>query len=402
MAFTQGTGHQLTAKRWDSLLHEAVEQKNPFKGMEGADKGGEGSIDSSVANYPIVVKKQLGKESGDRITMGLVHGSVSTTPWNDGKAANETLSGSEIGLLFSNLAVHVAHWRQGIAVTGKNTLQRSPFDLLSVAKDRLATAISQYKYKSIFFTFYAGRSPNVFRELGSTAAAPVAHPNIVYGQDKSALAGMDATDIVNFAMIERLRTAWQETHINPITLDGDECLLFLVHPRGGYTLRADSAWKDAQINGGVRGDANKMFQNTLGKAAGIYVKESDGIDTAKAYSALTTNSSAGTAGSIDAISAATVGFGAATDYRMNLLIGANAIARAVALDEYMERDKNDDYKNKYGFGGGLIWGDRRADFSQAADTGTDGTTNNQSSILVYSYSPNVNSNFTGPAFTAAS
>lgn len=401
MAFTQGTSNQLTAKRWDSLLHEAVESKNPFKGMEGKDKGGEGSIDSTVANYPIVVKTQLGKESGDRITMGLVHGSTSSTPWNDGKAANETLSGSEIGLAFSNLAVHVAHWRQGIAVTGKNTVQRSPFDLLSVAKDRLATAIAQYKYRSIFFTFYAGRSPNVFRELGSTAAAPSAHPNIIYGADKSALTGMDATDIVNFALVERLRTAVNESNINPISLDGDDTYLFLVHPRGGYTLRADSAWKDAQIGGGVRGEANKMFQNTIGKAAGIFVKESNDIDTAKAYSALTTNSAAGTAGSIDSISAATVGFGAATDYRMNLLIGANAIARAVALEEYMERDKNDDYKNKYGFGGGLIWGDRRADFSKAADTGTDGETNNQSSILVYSYSPNVNSNFSGPGFDAA-
>jgi N4-gp56 family major capsid protein len=401
MAYTQGTSNQLTVKRWDSLLHEAVEQKLAFKGMIGKDKGGEGSLDSETSNYPIVEKTQLGKESGDRITLGLVHGSKSTTPWNDGKAANETMSGSEDSLVFSNLAVHVAHWRKGVAVTGKNTLQRSPYDLLSVAKDRVSTRIAQYLDDSIFFTAYAGRSPNVFRELGSTAAAPSAHPNIIYGADKSALTGMDATDIVNFALIERLRVAWEEHDLNPIVLDGAETLLFAIHPRGGFTLRADSAWKDAQIGGGVRGDANKMFGRTIGAAAGIFVKEYRQIDTAKAYSALTTNSAAGTAGSIDAISAATVGFGAATDYRMNLLIGANAFARARALNEYMERDKNDDYKNKFGFAGGLIWGDRRADFAAAADTGTDGTVNNQSSILVYSYSPNVNSNFTGPAFATS-
>jgi hypothetical protein len=77
---------------------------------------------------------------------------------------------------------------------------------------------------------------------------------------------------------------------------------------------------------------------------------------------------------------------------MNLLIGANSIARAVALPEYMERRKEDDYGNMIGFAGGLIYGDRRADWQ--IDDGTGSTYKNQSSVCVYSYSPSVASNFT--------
>lgn len=390
MSYTQGTSHQNTAKLWDKLLHEAVQNKDPFAGMEGEDKGGESSLKAEVANKPFVRKTQLGKESGDQITMGLVANVGDGSTWyNEGKVANETLAGSEDTLAFYNSKVRVAHFRKGVSVTGKNTLQRSPYSLLSVAKERVSTTLSRHLTHGRFFAFYNGVSPNVVRELGSTAAAPALHINNVYGKDKADLASMDATDILDFDLIERLRVAVEEANINPIVVDGERCHLLLCHPRGGKTLRSDSAWKDAQQLAAPRSEANAMFRNTLGFAAGIFVKEANDVDTAKAVA----STSGGTAGDIT-WSADTVGFGAATDFRMNILIGANAMARAIALEPYMARRKDDDYENIYGFAGGLIYGDRRADFLLSADTGTDGARKNQSSAIVYTYSPNVNSNFT--------
>lgn len=48
-----------------------------------------------------------------------------------------------------------------------------------------------------------------------------------------------------------------------------------------------------------------------------------------------------------------------------------------------------DYENIYGFGGGCIYGDRRADFALSADSGTDGAAKNQSSAIIYAFAPSV-------------
>ena len=127
------------------------------------------------------------------------------------------------------------------------------------------------------------------------------------------------------------------------------------------------------------------------------VQETNKISTAKTWaSATVTGSGTGASPYQLSISDDTVGAGiTATDVRMNILLGANAVARGYALESYMATLKEDDYGNKSGIGGGMLYGDRRADWALAADSGTDGTKKNQSSILVYSHSPNPNSSFAG-------
>lgn len=388
-AYTQGTSNQLTPKRWDTLLHEQVQNKSFFKNMIGKDKGGEGSLDDEVANKPIVEKTQLGKESGDQITMGLIRQTYTGDSFNKGVTANEALVDAEQSLVFHNLAVKIAHQRDGVLVQGKLTLKRSPFDLLAEAKNRLSNTLSKILDDSLFFAIYGGYSPNVFRELGTSVAAPTAHPNSVFGKDRSALTAVDSTDVVDTDMLERIAVAVKENNINPIMYKGKETYGFIIHPRGKRTLRADSHWVDANAFGLPRGDENPIFSWAEGEWAGIYVMVSNKIDTARNYAGLTVASSP----TQITLSAATVGSGvAATDLRMNILLGANAVARAYSLESYMARRKEDDYENKFGFGGGFIYGDRRADWALAQDSGSDGAVSNQSSLVVYSYSPNVNAN----------
>jgi hypothetical protein len=137
-----------------------------------------------------------------------------------------------------------------------------------------------------------------------------------------------------------------------------------------------------------RNKENPIFSRAKGKWSNIYITEHNSIATGANYGSFTVTSDA------IAVAAATAptDIGNNTDVRMNLLIGANSIARAVALPEYMETRKEDDYGNIIAFGGGLIYGDRRADYD--IDDGSGGTYKNQSSICVYSYSPAVASNFT--------
>lgn len=396
-SYTQGTNNQLTKKVWDGLLHESVQDKQFFKGMIGKDKGGEGSIDAQSVNTPIVQKTQLGKDSGDQVTMGLVKALVQGDTYNSGKTGSEALVDNELGLTFHNVKVKIAHYRNGVLIEGKMTEQRSPFSLRTEAKGLLSTHLAKVLDDGVFPTFYMGYSPNVVRELGVSIAAPAAHPNIIYGKNQSSLANVTAADVVDTTMLENLAVAVIESNINPIRIEGNDTFLFAVHARGMKTLRADSAWIDANRSGMPRGDENPIFSRATGRWGNIYVMETNKVGTAKTWaSATVTGSGTGADPYLLSISDDTVGAGvSATDVRMNVLIGSNAVARAFALESYMERRKEDDYGNKIGFGGGFLYGDRRADWALAADSGTDGTKKNQSSILVYSYSPNPNSNFSG-------
>lgn len=396
-SYTQGTNNQATKKLWDGLLHESVQDKQFFKSLIGKDKASEGSIDEQAVNFPIVQKTQLGKDSGDQITMGLVKALVQGDTYNSGKTGNEALVDQELGLTFHNVKVKIAHYRNGVVIEGKMTEQRSPYDLRSKAKEVLSTHLSKVLDDGVFPTVYMGYSPNVVRELGATIAAPSAHPNIIYGKNQSALANVTSGDVIDTGMLENLAVALAEANINPIKIDGNESFLFAVHPRGTKTLRADSAWIDANRNAMPRGGDNPIFSRTAGRWSNIYVMETNKVSTAKTWSAATvTGSGTGADPYQLSISDATVGGGiTATDVRMNVVFGANAVARAFALESYMARRKEDDYENKFGFGGGFLYGDRRADWAVNADTGTDGATKNQSSLLVYSYSPNPNSSFSG-------
>lgn len=379
--YAPGTLHQNTRKAWDKLLHEAVVNKQAFKGLIGQDKGGEGSIDSEVANKPIVQKTQLGKESGDQITMSLVASQISTTPYNDGKVGNTQLVDAESSLTPYNVKVKIAHQRFGIEIDGKMTLQKSAFDVVTAAKNNLSQQMASNLDRGVFFTYYSGFSPNVLREIGTSALSPVAHPNNIYGKGQSALTAVTQSDVLDTSMLEIVRVFSESNNIAPIMVDGEPQHILFVHPYNGRTLRADSAWVDANVNGMPRSAQNPVFQNAIGSWAGIVVKESNNISTAKAWSALTA-----TAGTTISLVDATVGAGiVATDVYALILTGANAVARAFALESYMVRRKEDDYENILGFAGGYIYGDRRTDWAASADTGTDGTTYNQSSCLLYAH-----------------
>jgi N4-gp56 family major capsid protein len=382
------TAYNTVKKVWDGLLHEQTQSQLFFKDMIGRDKGGEGGLDDQFTNSPIVEKTQLGKESGDRITMSLVAQNVTSSFYNAGKTGNNQLVDAEKTLTFYNTYVHVSHWRDANAIFGKQTLKMTPFDVMKVAKSRLANEIAKFLDEGIFFTLYAGYSPNVVRQIGTSVLLEKLPLNNVYGKNQSAYANLQTSDVLDTELLEILSVAVLENNINPIKYEGKECHLFICHPRGMKTLRADSLWQDANIHALPANKDNPVFSRASGRWSNIFVAEHNSIDSAKNYGSLTVSSDQITIAS----NTAPVGIGNNTDLRMNLLLGANSVARAVALPEYMEKRKEDDFGNIIAFGGGLIYGDRRPDFD--IDDGSGGTYKNQSSICVYTYSPTVASNFT--------
>lgn len=335
--FKPGTSHQNVRKAWDKALHEQVVNKLAFKGLIGQDKTGEGSLDSETVNSPIVQKTQLGKEAGDQITLNLIASNITPATWyNGGKSGNNQLVDNELSLTLYNTKVRIAHQRFGVRIDGKMTQQRLPFDIYNAAKNNLSQLMSDFLDGSIFYALYAGYSPNVFRELGTSTAAPTDHPNRIFGKGKAALTDVSSTDVLDTDLLDIIRVFWETQNINPVRVDGEPYGLLFVHPYNGRTLRRDSLWLDANIQGSPRSSSNPVFENAVGKWAGIVVKESNRVSTAKNYGGLTVASDSIT------LSDATVGAGVnASDVYMMVLLGANAVARAFALESYMARRKED-------------------------------------------------------------
>lgn len=379
------TSYLAVQKLWDKLLHKQVLDKVFFKGLIGRDKReGDGGVQDDISGFPIVEKTDLKKEAGDQITMSLLRQLATSTRYNSGKTGNTQLVDAEDTMSFYTTKVLIGHYRAGVAIFGKTTEQRSPFDLRSEAKDMISTHLATILDDGIFFSLYSGYSFNILREYGTTAADPTDPVNLIYGKDKSAFSAMDTADVVDTDLMERLAVAVQENNIPPARVKGDTAHIFIVHPRGLKTLRADSAWVDANSQAMPRGAENPIFSKADGKWASIAVLESNKIDTPKNWNGLTVSNDAIT------LAAATTTPLTATDCRSNILLGANAVARAFGKESYMAMRKEDDYGNLIGFAGGFVYGDKRADW--VIDDGTGATIKNQSSIVVHTYSPSVNSN----------
>ena len=389
-----GTSNQLTAKVWSKLLHEQVQAKQIFKKWIGRDKGGEGSSTASSVNMPVVEVTNLKKEKGDQVTVPMARqlvtgGPNDTASYNAGKVGDTQLVDAESTMSWLNLKVKVCHQRQGVRIEDVHQYKaRSPFDVFSAAKDMLGESLAARLDDGLIFAIYSRYSPNVFRELGITAAVPAENPNILYGNDRSALTTVTTADVISTELIDRLHSWVVTESINPIRTELGDSYLLLVSPADVFQLRRDSFWSDAQISGGVRGAENKMFSGNLGTWNGIYLFETPKISTALNHDGLTVTSNAIT---LSAETSLPGGITAAK-LRKNILLGANAVGRAFAEETYMATRKEDDYGNIAGFAGGYVYGDARADWFENADTGTDGTAHNQSSAILYTYAPAAHSN----------
>jgi hypothetical protein len=382
------TNNFLTPSIWNKILHEKTQNKLFWKNMTGKDKGGEGSIDDDLSNYPIVEKTDLRKEAGDTIVMGLVKQPYNTdettiTYANYGKTGSYQLVESEGKPTYYYLHVPLALYRAAIASVTGMSKQRSPYDQKKIAVGMVSDHMRKFLDDGIFWTFYGGYSPNVWRQQTLTG---VAHPNLLYGKNKTALTDVDANDVLDSTMLENLGTFCKVNNISPVIINGQETYGLIVHPYGMKTLRADSLVKDAWAFALPSGKENPIFTRAGNqKYAGIYVMEENRISSAKDYAV------AASAGAIGAISAATMGDGIpATDVRMNILIGANAIARGWAMETTLAERTETDYGMIQGTAGIVIYGDRRADYALAESATT--TIYNQSSAIVYTHSVNPNSN----------
>ncbi len=295
--------------------------------------------------------------------------------------------------------VYINQIRHAVASSGRASEQR--VKALKIAREKepmLRRWLARVRDYQLAKTFYEGWSPQITETTANgglyiNSGQKRPHPNfytagagqVTWNADDATYEGLvedaltamtdTAANYFSTSLIEAMRVEVQKLGIKPlVTADGEEFIVWLIHPNQARQLRAENDWKNA--NNELRSD-NPLFKNALGKYAGFVFFERE-------LSVFGANPDSATG---------TVTFGASNPLsavdtyprKCSIIFGAGAISTGVAMDAFIEPDDYD-YKNQRGVSIGMITGDARGEFYDS--TSGKSAVINQSSAIVASYSDN--------------
>jgi len=344
---------------------------------------------------PIIKKMDLTKEPGDTIRMHMVPALS-----GNGKYGNVELEGSEEAIDLAYRDIIVNSIRHAVKDNGKMSKQRSFFDYIEIGRNILQDWYAAQRDEGIFRTFYYGAPQHVhataatYEGLGwnSSASKPPRYWYMANETDNEVTySGTDATYVTNIQtaeallvsgdsskmspnVIEGLSTKLDELNIPKITMSGfDADYLAVLHPRQVQQLKQNQRFFDALRTGDNRGSANPIFTGTVN---GKYVGMWDGIAIMQ--------SNRIHSGDPSALGGETLIDGTLPNVRRAIVLGANAIAVAEAMEPGLQMKDNFDYNWKKGVAVEGIWGSGRTDYTVDK---SGGSLYAQNGIVVSTYSP---------------
>lgn len=240
------------------------------------------------ANAMIHVAEDLKKMKGDRLTFSLIAGLD-----GEGVQGNGTLEGNEEELITFNQDVVIDLFRNAIVTAGKISEKRYPWSVWAEFKPALNNWLAQFVENRTFKAL--GAVDGVFYAAASDAqknAWNVANSDrILYGAATSnynathatALLNVDSTnDVLNTAHLSLIKriAKMARPRVAPLRVpDGPatEVYVYFAHPYTTRSLKADTAWQNAQREAMPRGEMNPLFTGALGMWDGVAVVETDKV-----------------------------------------------------------------------------------------------------------------------------
>jgi len=364
---------------WDKQLAQYEADAAYWDKFTGKEGGGS----------PIIKKTQLGKEAGDQIKIGM-QGFLT----NDGIYGDATLEGSEEALLFYDQAVYVNQMRNAIVDVGKMSQQRDNYGLHERAVRALGDWYGRQRSAMIFHTIYYGWPPHISCTTGNGGyainSAVAKAPRYWYCADEAnnvvTYSATDATYNASIIAAEQnladTETDWMSPdivdglvakakvqNIKPMTIEGMEAYLMVIHPYQEAQLRTHDNWFNAMMNAAPRDlRTNPIFKGSLGYWNGVVFHVSNQVHS----------------GDPTAIKSAPTIDASAANVRRAIFMGSDAVAYAVAEDAHIEVKKDFDYNNQRGEAVAGIWGAVRAEYT--SDDGNS-TVVSQGIQVVSTYSP---------------
>ena len=260
-------GADLARQRWSTDLAYEAEVKQYFRKFMG--KGHESMI---------MVKTELNKKAGEKITFGL-----RMKLSDDGIEGDNVIEGTsaEEALVFHSDSLFIDQRRKGTKSKGKMTEQRVPYNLRKEGRDALSTWFAEDYDQQIMMYMAGARGIDSSYHVGlgwtSRASNSFNSPDSdhhLYAGNASSLATIDSADKMNLTTVEKC-VAQAETvdpMIQPFRINGENKFVLLMHTFQAYDLRtsiSQNDWVDIQKYAGARGKKNLVYSNALGEYADV-------------------------------------------------------------------------------------------------------------------------------------
>jgi len=338
-----GLNHPLAVQRWSTALATETVKKQYFAPFIGT------SQDSLI-----VLKDELNKAAGDKVTVGLRM--KLTKPGVEGDAIIEGHAQGEEALTVFNDALFIDQLRKGTKSKGKMSEQRVPYDLRQEGRDALSTWWAEEFDEQIMFYLAGARGhglsyhqPTTFTgRAGNAIVAPDATHQMYAGvaTSKGTLAN---TDIIKLSDIERFVTRAELTDpmVQPFNVNGQKKYVCLMHTIQAFQLRTATSESDwlaihkASDNG--KGSGAMMYTNSLGEYADVILHKHRNCITFTDYGA----------GAVPAGRALFLGAQA----------GLLAYGKGGGAQRYTWHEETDDRGNALAITAGTIFGVKKSQFN---------------------------------------
>lgn len=244
------SGDALAAKVWSVALYKEAIKDIFFAKYTGPS-----------ANSIVQAKNELTKKKGEIVIFGLrmrMSGEGVNTD-------NDYLEGNEEEMTFHDFSVTLGERGNAVRAKSKLDLQRPALDLRTEFKAGLKDWLTEYIDKATVTALSTSPSTN----------------RVLYGGDATADSDIDSADTLSTTVISKAkRKARLATpKIRPIMVDGEEHYLLLCHDYQTKSLKAETAWINAQRDAGIRGRKNPLFSGALGEWDSVVIKEYERIPT---------------------------------------------------------------------------------------------------------------------------
>lgn len=277
-----GVGDAKAVKRFSAFLAVDTGRKSYF-GKKFIGNGEE-------AQTPIQRLSHLENEAGDQISYDLV-AQLKMKPVQGDK----TLRGKEEDLKFYTDNLYIDQLRGGVNTGGKMTRKRTIHDLRKIARARQSDWWARLMDETLFMYLSGARGVNAdfiedtsFTGYAGNAFVAPDDQHILFGGDATAKANIDSADIMTLGLIDRAVAradvmgggTSKIPSMQPITIDGEEHFVCVMHSWQEYSLRAaaGSTWLDIQKAAATaEGRNSPIFKGGLGMYNNVILHKHKGV-----------------------------------------------------------------------------------------------------------------------------
>jgi len=258
-------GAALAVQRWSASLAVEAEKKQYFAKFMGTGE-----------NALIVIKKELEKKAGEKITVGLRRKLT-----GDGIEGDLMIEGTsaEEALQYFDDSLFINQRRKSTKSAGKMSEQRVPYNVRKDGRDSLAVWFAEDYDEQIMMYLAGARGidtsfhvPLTFagRANNSLQAPDSAH--IFYGGNATGKIDVDSSDTMDLGVADRCVAFLETTDpvVMPFNVNGELKHVLLMHTWQAFDLRKNTSTNDwIDIHKNTDGKDSLIYKNALGEYNGI-------------------------------------------------------------------------------------------------------------------------------------